>query len=177
MHLNTDVLKRYATALFNSLDPSKREETLNELRIFQSALRGSPEVTAFFLSPVISRNDKKLVLADLQAKFPSIHPFLELLVEEDRTEVLVGIVEAFSELKELASGELSVELECAETFSEEMVNEIRSMLQEKWNKKLKIKTKQNSELIGGFVARAPGRLYDASLATQLQSLKEQVLSQ
>ena len=60
----------------------------------------------------------------------------------------------------------------AHLLTDKQLDEIKAILQSKWDSKIKMKTKVNPELIGGFVAKAPGRVMDASLANQLDNLEQ-----
>lgn len=173
MPLN-QVAKRYATALFQTTE--KSGDVLLELRSLVNLFTAESQIEKFFLSPVISAEDKKSVLSDLRSKIPNTHSFLEALIDANRVSELYWIIDEFAKLVEESAGELSVELESASPLSETQVDEIRALLQDKWKKKITFKTKLNPELVGGFVARAPGKVFDASVAHQLENLREQIFS-
>ncbi len=174
MRRNPVASRRYATALFEVTDKSR--EALDELKVFQAALHLDRGHERFFLSPVVSKDAKLEVIQDFKTKLPNIFLFLEALIEADRLEVFDGIVEEFQRLSDEKAGELSVELESAMSLSDASLEEIKGLLLDRWKKKLKVKVTVNPELIGGFVARAPGKLLDASVSSQLENLREEVFA-
>lgn len=176
MPRNAVIARRYVRALSvlneDKADTSTPAKVLLELKGFQSVINASRDLREFFLSPVIGRDEKKEALQDLKEKLPLTTKFLSTLVESNRLSSLNEIVEEFENSLEALSGELSVELQMAHNLSASTLEEIKQTLEERWKKKIKIKTVINPELIGGFVAKAPGKILDASVANQFQLLKQ-----
>lgn len=180
MQRNSMVAKRYAEALFD-LTTDKNEKVFfgaapkifAELKMFSSAVE-AVGANEFFLSPVIKVSEKTEVLESIKDKLPLTHLFFLTLIEGGRMNCVSEIVEEFNRLCDEASGELTVDLQLAHSLSPQLVEEIKSVLQEQWQRQIKIKQKINPEIIGGFVATAPGRIMDASVASQLENLEHQV---
>jgi F-type H+-transporting ATPase subunit delta len=103
-----------------------------------------------------------------------VHRFLGVVVEGNRVNLLPEITEFFKNALEEHRGELSVQLEVARPLGEELEKKIRSFLETEWKRRIKLNVNERPELIGGFVARAPGRTLDGSVQTQLQRLKQSV---
>ena len=143
-----------------------------ELKAFQVTLKNSKDVAKFFFNPVISKADKRGVLSEIKAKLPGIEKFLEILVEGNRVSALDEIIEEFEQALESDSGELSVVLESARPLNEASLDEVKSMIQDRWKRKIKLTTVLKPELLGGFVARAKGRVLDASVVNQFEMLKQ-----
>jgi F-type H+-transporting ATPase subunit delta len=180
MAKNTLAAKRYANALYSVVKgdegAAELKDSLSELKLFYAAVEKADGGEEFFFSPVVSADDKISVLNELMKVFTHTHSFLLTLVKEGRLNCLKEIIDEFASLCEKASGELSVNLEMAQPLPEKQLDEIKLILQEKWKTKVKMKTTVNPELIGGFVATAPGRVMDASLSNQLDNLEQFVLS-
>jgi F-type H+-transporting ATPase subunit delta len=174
MPRNAVAARRYAQAFFELTD--KSQDALVELKLFAKVLETNAEAKKFFTSPIISSDEKKAALSEIRKFFPISILFLETLVELNRIDNIEGIAGDFERLCDEKSGELSVEIESAEPLAESTLEDIRAMLQEKWKRKLKLHTKSNAELIGGFIARAPGKLFDASVASQFENLEAQIFS-
>lgn len=181
MRRNETVAKRYAKALFqlsiqhaDADDIGKPAEVLKELESFQSALK-SAELRKFFLSPVISKADKKAMLAELNSNVPSVVKFLQVLIGADRLSAFDSIVSEFKKLHEESTGEMSVNLETAHSLSGPALDEIKSFLESEWGRKIKIQVQKNPSLIGGFVAKSANKTFDASVRFQLENLKQQIV--
>ena len=182
MQRNSMVAKRYAEALFDlTKDKSEKvffgtaPKVFAELKLFSSAVT-TLDTESFFLSPVIRVSEKTEVLDAVKDKFPLTYLFYLTLIEAGRMNCLSEIVEEFNRLNDEATGELTVDLQTAHSLSPALVEEIKSVLQEQWQRQIKIKQKINPEIIGGFVATAPGKIMDASVASQLENLEQQVFA-
>lgn len=180
MPRNQVAARRYAESLFDiarSADSkSKPQEVLEELKALRASISGNKEISKFFLNPTVSKADKLSVIEDLESKMPQTYRFLSLLIEADRLEILDEIVDEFESSVEQISGELSVELELAHQPSEQAMGEIQNLITRQWNCKPKFKTKINPKLLGGFIAKAPGRTFDASVRSQLRNLEQSLAS-
>lgn len=175
MPRNSAAARRYVRALQVLIDEKSEgsaQKLLAELKGFQSTLKSSPEAAKFFFNPVIGKSDKKDALAEIKTKLPMTEKFLEALVEGNRINILDEIIEEFEGLLEADSGELSVQLETARALSESSLEEIKSLLRDRWKKKVKLNVTINPELMGGFVAKAKGRILDASVTNQFELLKQ-----
>lgn len=173
MPRNSIAAKRYVRALgLQTTDGTEIQRSLQELRSFWAAVGSSKEIRSFFLSPVISKTDKQAMLAELKDKFPHTLRFLAVLIDANRLGVLPEIIEELEIALEAIAGEVSVTIESARGLSDDAVSEIKSILQDKWGRKIRAKMVVNPELIGGFVARAPGKIFDASVRRQFEALKQ-----
>lgn len=174
MPRNSSAARRYAQAFYKLIE--KRPDVLLELKAFENVLRSNVGIRAFFDSPLVSIAEKLGAFSDVKKFFPGAAILIETLIEINRVDHLPGIVEEFSRLCDQESGELSVEIESATKLSDSALEDIKTLLSDKWKKRIKIVTKMNPDLLGGFVARAPGRLFDASIVNQIECLQEQVFS-
>jgi len=182
MHRDIEVAQRYAKALFElclaGADTNLAEPTLvlEELKSFNQVLELQPQLKSFFLNPVISKDDKLDVLGAVEGHYKRSFRFLSVVVESDRIQVLNEMISVFEKFLEEHLGEMSVQLEVARPISESLQQSIRSFLEAQWKKRVKLMLKEDPELIGGFIARAPGRTLDGSVRTQLQRLKYDVVN-
>lgn len=183
MPLSPMVARRYAASLFQlSADKAstvyfgKGQQILNELRAFSEGMLKVADGVEFFLSPVISRDDKKAALAELESKLPLTHRFLAVLVEANRMEALSEIIAEFQAALDQASGELSVDVELAHAATPALLDEIKGVLHGEWKRQIKLNTTVNPNLIGGFIAKAPGRIMDASVSSQLEALEQEMMA-
>lgn len=181
MRRSDTVAKRYASALFqlssqrsDAEDIGKPEDVLEELESFLQAFKSNADIKKFLLSPIVSKEEKKAIVGDLQKVTPSILKFIRVLIDADRLEALEAIVAAFRHSFEESTGELSVELQTAHNFSGEAVEEIKSLLEAEWGRKIKFRMSKNPSLIGGFVARSTSKTFDASIRSQLENLRQKL---
>ncbi len=177
MPRNSIVATRYARALIESRGGTKGlEACCLELKAFWQSVSGSAELEKFFLSPVVPRDLKIEAVNDLRGTLKESADFIVTLIDGARLEALPEVIDSISLALEEAAGEMSVTVELARAPQEGLLDEIRSVLQERWRRKIKMTTVIRPELIGGFVARGSGKILDASVATQLESLKQSLSS-
>ncbi len=173
MPRNPIAAKRYVRALgFQPNDVATIQASLQELRSFLAVLASTKEIRGFFLSPVVSKAEKLAMLSEVKEKFPTTLRFLAALIDANRLAIMPEIVEELEASMEAISGEMSVTIESARALSEESLGDIKAILQDKWGRKIKAKVLINPDLIGGFVAKAPGKILDASVRRQFEVLKQ-----
>jgi F-type H+-transporting ATPase subunit delta len=177
MPRNSIVATRYTRALIEARGGTKGlDACFSELKAFWQSLSASPEFEKFFLSPVVPRDLKVEAINDLRATLKESADFLVTLIDGARLKALPEVIESISLALEEAAGEMSVTVELARAPQDGMLDEIRSVLQDRWQRKIKMTTVVRPELIGGFVARGAGKILDASVATQLGALKQSLSS-
>ena len=183
MPLNPLIAKRYAGALYQlTVDKSattffgKGPQILMELNSFLGGVKAIPEGMSFYLNPTISSDDKIATLKELESRLPLTSRFLGILIEANRFEYLEEIIHSFQRACEEALGELSVDVEFAHEASAAMLEEVRSALHAEWKKIIKIRSILKPSIVGGFVAKAPGRVMDVSVASQLEALEQQLIA-
>lgn len=176
MRRSPEAARRYAKALFQLASAGehdmKTEQTLKELRVLSAALRSDKSVEKFFLNPTVSKDEKKEILAELEAKLPSIYRFVGVLIDGGRLAELPAIVVEFEKLFEESVGELQVNLRVAHEMKSAQIDEIRQLLETEWKRRVRFTTSIHPELLGGFVAVASGRSMMASAQMQLDHLVE-----
>lgn len=176
MPRNSQVVRRYAKALLNTLDSNSLHKAEAELSVMAQVATSNSTVKKFLVCPVISAEEKIGVFKELTTQFPTISNFLISVIRQDRGEYLADIAAEFSRLIEERAGEMTVDLEVASPAVAADEENIRNFLQEKWKRQIKFKTKINQDLIGGFLARGTGKVFDASVRNQLDSLKASLVS-
>jgi len=181
MRRNELVGKRYATAFFqvaaqhsDADDMGRPDEILAELELVTKIFESNEEARKFFQNPVISKNEKRMILQELQNLRPAVVRFLQLLVEAGRIESLNSITSHFRRLLEEASGELSVDLKTAHPLPESSLDEIRGVLESVWGQRVKMAVSTSADLLGGFVARSRSKTLDASVRFQLENLRQEL---
>ncbi len=176
MPRNPLVARRYSQALAATLSDAEILKARDEFLMLHEVLISNPMVGRFLSNPVISEEEKIEVVESLAKFFPTVLPFLIATIRMGRESLLSQMAEAFEKFVEERSGELSVHLELASQDLKASEEDIRLFLQEKWSRVIKIKTAIRPELIGGFVAKGGGKVLDASVRNQLNSLRAEVLA-
>jgi F-type H+-transporting ATPase subunit delta len=99
--------------------------------------------------------------------------FLELLVEKQREENLLGIIEQFLVLRDAKYGIVNVEVASAVEITTQQEKNLSEKLEHYTRKKVRIRFSLDNALQGGLVVRIGDTVLDASIKRQLELMREQ----
>lgn len=189
---DADILaKHYANALLNlSLKEKNLAEVEKAFDSFTNSAYKDPRFSVFMGSPVIPR-DKKEALLDqvLPASTPQILKlFLKLVLTKKRFEILRTIETKFQLLSEKTRGVRRAEFVSASSVGAETEKNIIHFLEKQLaftsgsspqpasGSKIEIKliTKTDPALLGGFILKFDESVIDASYKTKLQELRQKL---
>ena len=169
------VARRYAEAAYELAEEQKLGERFAaDLAVIQDAIKSSREFVAFLKSPIISKDRKHAVLAELfKTKISSFaFNFLNLLVEKGREELVGDIAREFFKLRDDRQGFVTLEVQAATGMTSDQQEMIVKRFESLSGKKVRAAFSIDKELKGGFVARIGDTVYDGSLLRQLELLRE-----
>lgn len=173
------IARRYATALADVVLKSGEPETVKaELKTWEQLLTASTDLQRAFNNPSIAHAKKERVLEGLVAKTnPSktTANFLRVLVHNGRLMVLGDIMERFDSVLEERSGRVGAEVTSARELGDSQRNELKANLEKITGKQVKLNFRVDPNLIGGVVTRIGSTVYDGSVKTQLENLKEELI--
>jgi F-type H+-transporting ATPase subunit delta len=93
-------------------------------------------------------------------------------VDKNRIRYVPDIASLYRELADEAAGRARVHLITAQELSKKKLKELTEGLQGFVGKQVIMEVETDPSLIGGVVARIGGMVYDGSVKTQLERLKE-----
>lgn len=173
----TGAAKRYAQAAFDlAKDQGTLDQWEHDLRSLVDIVQ-DPEMTVFFENPAIPAEAKKQVLGDLLAQPDQQYSrnFALLLLERDRLSELPEVVEFFHELILRDRGIVVAEVTTAIDMTPGEQQAVEDRLSRILGKKILMRPRVDSSIIGGIVARVGDDLIDGSVRTQLTQLRRQML--
>ena len=177
MSLET-VSRRYATALADVVLSSGETDTVKtELKSWEEMINSNVELKAAFGNPAIAHNKKEGVLEGLlQRANPSrtTANFLRVLLQNSRLNDLGEINERFDSVLEERSGTVHGIVASAHELSPEEREELRANLEKITERRVRLDFVIEPDLIGGVVARIGSTVYDGSVRTQLEHLREEL---
>lgn len=172
---NLRVARRYAEALMESAtDPHQLDRLASDLAFVQEAIKQSRELATFLKSPVISKDKKKAIFAELFRSRVSdaTLSFLNLLTAKGREDVLADVIAEFFRMREEKLGIVTVEVRAATELTQEQHQDIQRRFEGFTQKKVRISFSLDKQLRGGFVARVGDTVFDGSVQRQLELLRE-----
>ena len=173
------IARRYATALADVVMKSGETETVkSELKRWEDLIRSNNDLQTAFANPAIAHLSKEKVLENLLSKTkPSktTANFLRVLLKNSRLTELAEINEKFASVLDERSNVVSAEITSARPLSDKEKAEFQANLARLTGKKVNLNFNINENIIGGVVTRVGSTVYDGSVKTQLENLKQQLI--
>jgi F-type H+-transporting ATPase subunit delta len=174
------VARRYASALADVvLKGGETEAVRGELLQWAAIIASNADLRDAFSNPAIPRAQKEKVLESLIEKArPSrtTANFLRILLRNGRLTELSAINERFAGELEQRSGIVSAEVISARELPANEKSELQTRLEKLTGKRVNLNFNINQDIIGGVVTRIGSTVYDGSVKTRLENLKEQLIS-
>lgn len=169
------VARRYAEALLDLAEEQKELDRAGaDLQVIQRAAQGSHELVLFLKSPVINKDKKRTIFAQLfkpRASTLTMN-FLGLLIERGREDILLEIIDQFSALRDERQGIVHVEVKAATELTDGQTKQLQKRLESYTKKKVRFSFRMAKQLKGGFVAKVGDTVFDGSVQRQLELMKE-----
>lgn len=174
------IARRYGTALADVVLKTGETETVkSELRTWEEMMSENAELMNAFQNPSIAHLDKEKVLDSLIAKAkPSktTSNFLRVLLRNSRLTELADINDKFAAVLEERSGHVSAEVLSARELSADQKAELKANIEKLTGKQVQLNFGIDKNIIGGVVTRVGSTVYDGSVRTQLENLREQLVN-
>jgi len=174
------IARRYSVALADVVAGSPEVNTVkDELAIWGELFATNADLHTVFSNPAIAHANKEKVLDGLIAKVkPSktTSNFLKILLQNGRLADIGDINERFAAVLEERSGVVSAEITSARELPAGERAEFEKNLAKITGKVVNINYAIDTNIIGGVVTRIGSTVYDGSVKTKLETLKEQLIS-
>lgn len=173
--ISSNIAKRYARAFFKIAAEEGRYEAYDqELSRFSSLLKEQRQLSDFLANPVFDQADKKAVVEALLAQTDisvlTVN-FIKLLVDKRRIGILPEIEAAYRSLMDEALWKARVTVRTAFPLTGELAGSLRQGLETLTGRKIEMIVQEDPSLIGGIAVRIGDTLYDGSIRTQLDNLR------
>lgn len=172
------VARRYASALADVvLDRGEAKEVQNELQQWNELLQANANLQEVFRNPTIALDQKRAVLNKLidraQPRATTTN-FLKVLLQNQRLTDLSEINQKFAEILDERAGMVAATVTTARPVPENVQQNLAEKLTALTQKKVRLDFEQDPELIGGLVTRIGSTVYDGSVRSHLQQIKERM---
>ncbi len=166
----------YSKAIFGSAQKhGKVDKVGKDLANFHNVCLLSKELRSVLYFSVFSRKDRNAIVKEICKKIKVLdlsEKFLLVLIEKNRMNLLAQILNKYMSFEDMASNAVSGTLSSAFPMASKEVEAVCKKIGERLNRKVKLETKTQEALLGGFVVNVGGKIFDASVSTQLARLKE-----
>lgn len=173
------VAKRYAVAWVSSaVDQGSLDAVESDLQRLAELLHASREFLEFVCNPLIPLDART---KSLEAMFkgksdPLTLNLLVLLARRERLALLPEVVERAREWVRAEKGILPVQVTSAEPFLKRQEEALTQKLASRTGKTIQLTVRVNADLLGGFRLRMGDKVEDYSLATKLDTFKQNILN-
>lgn len=170
---------RYAKALFGlALEKNMLDQIKNDMLFIKQSWEQVLELKRFLESPVIKTSQKKRVIQEVI--FDKINPitqsFLSLVLDNKRESYLAGITRVFIDFYKKEKGITTATLTLTSPLKDSVKKPILEAIKKTFTSNVELVENIKPEIMGGFVLRVEDLQYDASVATQLNNLKKDLLN-
>jgi F-type H+-transporting ATPase subunit delta len=174
--INTTLAKRYARALVGiGTEQNALEKYGEELAGMVQLVHTSRDFRELLINPVFTKEDKKKIAGQILDRMGTdrmVINFVNVLIDRKRIDQLEAIEQAYREQVDNIRGITRGEVTSAEAITEEELDRVTDALSTITGKQVLVTTKVDPYLIGGLVARVGDMVFDGTIRTQLNQLKE-----
>ncbi len=167
--------RRYAKAV---LQLSPLDKIATDLRALAGAMKTSDELATALANPAIRRGDRKKVvdaLLDRIAAQPNTRNLVHLLLDGERLASLPAISREVDTMIEGRAGRVSAEVISAKPLDSTQIQQITAALEKLSGKRVDVRRREDPSLIGGVVAKMGDVVYDGSLRSALNTLRDELI--
>jgi F-type H+-transporting ATPase subunit delta len=170
---------RYARALLDvALKESDPQKIERDLTSFVNAIATSPELAHALTNPQVPHAARRGLVDALAQRIGMEAPaakLLALVAERGRLDLVNDLVEVYRERLLAHSNIIKGTVTSAVPLAPEKLQALEASLSSATGKKVQLETAVDPALIGGVVAQIGSTVYDGSIRTQLQRMKQQLV--
>lgn len=174
----TSVARRYGEALADvAISHNQVDLVDGEVRLFTQMMSAHRELQGVFASPIISHSEKERVLnaiIDRTRPGKTTTNLLKTLLRHNRLQHLDTVYEQFHREINDRKGTVVAEVKTAAPVNSDQQEMLSRKLQQVTGKQVQLRFETDPSLIGGVVTRIGSTVYDGSIRTQLQGIKERL---
>jgi len=177
-HHNPTILS-YAQSLLELAEEQNQPEPIaQELNQLAEIIEQIPTFGEYLADPGISHEDRAKTLQHVFAGKVSklMWNFLGVLNLKRRLKNLPEIASAYDDLLDEKLGKIEVDVTVAHKLSPDQLEQVRQRISQALKKDAVLHQYIDDSLIGGLLLRIQDKLIDASVKSQLQLMKKELLS-
>jgi len=173
--IGSTIAKRYARAFFEIAEEAKQlEKYYKELSGFSAIIDGNEDLKEFLANPIFDQNEKKAVIESILQKTDIsgiTANFLKLLADKQRIVILKDICDTYMEMMDEALKTVRVSVKTAFPLPSETIKKLQDSLERQTGKQVQMTIMEDQSLLGGIVIGVGDTLYDNSIRTQLNNIR------
>lgn len=170
---------RYALSLFDlAIEQNNLELVSADMKLFSGVCGENHALAGILKSPIIDGDKKMAVLNGIFEKhFHKLSlVFIKTIIKKRREEYLIAIANEFNELYKVHKNIVTAHVTTATALNDEAKKQLINNLQKQTGKTVELDFKIDAGLIGGIKIQVGDKLFDDSIARQLNNLKLHLLN-
>jgi F-type H+-transporting ATPase subunit delta len=170
--------RRYAAALADVvMSRGEAREVQEELSAWESMMASNSDLLEVFRNPTIPYDQKRNVLNALITRVrvsPTTANFLNVLLRNQRLPDLGEINKRFARELDDRSGFVVAQVTTARPVPSSVQDGLRERLSNLTGRRVRLQFAVDEDLIGGVTTRVGSTVYDGSVRTQLQQIRQRI---
>lgn len=173
---STKAASRYAKALLElAIEQGKLDSIAGDMNFLAEAAEGSRDFELLITSPIVKADKKISIFEAIFDQFEDLSMmFIKLITKNGREALLPAIASEFDGQVKAHKGIVPMTLTSVKPLDGKTKDMIMSKLQGIIEGSPELTEKIDESLIGGFVVRMGDKQIDASVASQLNNLKQRL---
>jgi F-type H+-transporting ATPase subunit delta len=166
----------YAEAVFMLAKESGNFDRWSDMLGFLSQIIRRPEISSLFQNPRVHKETLVKLLLDIGAEQldEAGQNLLKLLAANRKLTVISQIAQQYETLKAKHEGYIKVNLVSTYAVSKQQRQDLETLLQKRFGKRIEIDATIDRSLLGGWLIRAGDQVIDLSVRGRLQKLAGQL---
>jgi F-type H+-transporting ATPase subunit delta len=170
---------QYARALLDLANEKKQAEKIGEeMAELGKIIESNKSLASFLSDPGISSSDRAAMLNKVfKGKVsPLVMNLMGVLNSKRRLGLLHGITQAYQQLLDEQLGKVEVDMTVAHRLDGAALEQVKKRISQALKKDAIVHQYVDDKIIGGMVLRVDDKLIDASVKSQLEAMKRQLLA-
>jgi F-type H+-transporting ATPase subunit delta len=172
---------RYARALLDvTISEGDPQQAERELAAFVDLLKQHRDLGAALTNPAVPAANKRAVIDQVLATMKPSGPIaktLLLLADRDRLSILPDLLDIYRDRLLAHQQVVRAEVTTATPLAEDRAADLQRRLTALTGRQVLMTTKVDPAIIGGVVTRIGSTVYDGSVASQLQAIRQRLVNQ
>ena len=173
------IAQTYAQALLNAAEKQNQgRETLEDFdALIGQVFHAKPDLEKFLSNLAVGREAKGAALrATFSGRASEVFTnFLLVVNEHDRLDLLRSILAAYREEYEARTNKVRVHVRSAVRLADDQRERLLSELREALNREPVLEMQVDPDLLGGLVVRVGDSLFDGSVRTRIDAIRNQLI--
>ena len=172
--------RRYARAVLEiGVAQGTFEQLGKELDDLATVYSSSRDLAEALTNPVFAHEKRRAVLEAVLGRVgvsPVTRNFVLLLLDRERMPYLPAIARELRAMVDERAGRVRATVTSARPLSADHVASVQAGLEKATGKKVLLEKREDASLLGGVVAKVGDVVYDGSVRTQLEQMRERFLA-